>query len=61
MWEDIGKAVCLMLVIEGMLPFLYPGRWRRLLAVLAQVSDRQLRVMGLISMLIGTSLLFLLS
>lgn len=61
MWEDIGKAICLMLVIEGMLPFLYPGRWRRLIAVLAQVSDRQLRIMGLISMVIGAGLLFLLN
>jgi uncharacterized protein YjeT (DUF2065 family) len=61
MWEELGKAFCLMLIIEGILPFLYPGRWRRLIAVIAQVSDRQLRVMGLISMLVGTVLLFAIS
>lgn len=61
MWEDLGKAFCLMLVIEGVLPFLYPNRWRRLVIVIAQVSDRQLRITGLISMVMGAVLLFAIS
>lgn len=61
MWEELGKAFCLMLVIEGVLPFLYPNRWRRLIAMLAEVSNRQLRIMGLISMLVGAGLLFIIS
>ena len=60
MWEELGRAFCLMLVLEGIIPFLYPTRWRNLVASLAQVSDRQLRVMGLVSMLIGVGLLYLL-
>jgi uncharacterized protein YjeT (DUF2065 family) len=60
MWEEIGRAFCLMLVIEGILPFLYPTRWRRLVASLAVVTDRQLRIMGLVSMLIGVGLLYIL-
>lgn len=52
------QAVCLVLVIEGIVPFLYPGRWRSLVVRLAVVSDRELRIMGLISMLIGAGLLF---
>lgn len=60
MWEEIGRAFCLMLVIEGILPFLYPTRWRRLVASLAVVTDRQLRIMGLVSMLIGVGLLYML-
>lgn len=59
MWEELGKAFCLMLVLEGIIPFLYPGRWRSLVAALAEVSDRQLRVTGLVSMLVGAGLLFL--
>ena len=59
MWEELGKAFCLMLVIEGIVPFLYPGRWRGLVATLASVSDRQLRTMGLISMLLGAGLLYI--
>lgn len=60
MWEDFARAVCLLLVIEGILPFLYPTRWRRMLALVAEASDRQLRILGLISMLLGVGLLYLL-
>lgn len=59
MLDTFLQAVCLVLVIEGIVPFLYPGRWRSLVVKLAVVSDRELRIMGLISMLIGAGLLFL--
>jgi uncharacterized protein YjeT (DUF2065 family) len=61
MWEELGKAFCLMLVFEGIIPFLYPRRWRNLVASLAQVSDEHLRVMGLFSMLLGAGLLYLIN
>jgi uncharacterized protein YjeT (DUF2065 family) len=60
MWEDVGRALCLLLVFEGILPFLYPTRWRRLVVSLATVTDRQLRIMGLVSMCAGVGLLYLL-
>jgi len=59
MWEDLGRALCLMLVLEGIIPFLYPARWRNLVVRLAIVSDRQLRIMGLLSMLVGVGLLYI--
>ena len=59
MWHELGVAVCLMLVIEGVIPFLYPKRWRDMVTMLAQVDDKSVRVMGLVSMLIGTALLYL--
>jgi uncharacterized protein YjeT (DUF2065 family) len=59
MWEELGKAFCLMLVFEGIIPFLYPQRWRKLVVSLALVNDRQLRIMGLLSMLLGAGLLYL--
>ena len=59
MWEDLGRALCLMLVLEGIIPFLYPARWRNLVVRLAIVSDRQLRIMGLVSMLVGVGLLYI--
>lgn len=59
MWEELGKAFCLMLVFEGIIPFLYPRRWRKLVVSLALVNDRQLRIMGLLSMLLGAGLLYL--
>jgi len=61
MWEYIGKALCLVLIIEGMIPFLYPKRWRNLVVSLAATSDQQLRIVGLISMLVGMGILVLIS
>jgi len=61
MWQQLAQAVCLMLVIEGILPFLYPARWRQLVAKLASVNDSQLRLVGLISMLVGVTVLFLIN
>lgn len=61
MWEELGKAFCLMLIIEGILPFLYPNRWRQLVATLATVNDQHLRAMGFVSMLVGLALLFAIS
>ena len=61
MWDSLLKAVCLLLIIEGIIPFLYPSKWRSLVAMLASIDDRQLRTMGLISMLVGVGLLYLTS
>ena len=59
MWQDFAAAVCLVLVIEGILPFLYPKRWRTLAMSLATVDDRTMRIMGFSSMLIGVVCLYL--
>ena len=55
---DLAKAFCLMLVLEGVMPFLAPGRWRNMAALLAQVDDRSMRMMGLFSMLLGAGTLY---
>jgi len=60
-WHDLGVALCLVLVIEGIIPFLYPRRWRAMVMMLAEVDDRTMRVVGLISMLLGTGLLYLIN
>jgi len=57
--RELAIALCLVLVIEGILPFLYPDRWRRLVVQMASISDRQLRQIGLASMLLGTAVLYL--
>lgn len=59
LWRELLIAFCLVLVIEGVLPFLYPQRWRRLVAKLAYVPDSSLRVAGFVSMLLGVALLYL--
>lgn len=57
LWHELWLAFCLVLVIEGIIPFLYPQRWRQMVAQLAQMPDRTLRTFGLVSMLGGTVLL----
>jgi len=58
MWREIGIAFSLMLIIEGIIPFLYPGRWRQLVETLADINDTSLRLIGLGSMLMGIALLY---
>lgn len=59
MWDSLFAAIALVLVLEGIVPFLYPGKWRDMVATLARISDRQLRIMGLVSMFLGVVLLYL--
>jgi uncharacterized protein YjeT (DUF2065 family) len=52
-------ALALMLVIEGLLPFLAPKVWRETFQRLMQLSDGQIRFFGLTSMVFGLILLFI--
>lgn len=52
-------AVALMLVFEGLLPFLSPGTWRSVFEKAARMNDGQIRFLGLSSMLVGLVLLAL--
>jgi hypothetical protein len=51
-------ALALMLVMEGVLPFLAPATWRDSFSRMIQLTDGQLRFMGLASMLGGIALLY---
>lgn len=61
MWHELAIAFCLMLVIEGIMPFVAPNRWRRMLEAIEQVDDNTVRMLGLGSMLAGTVLLYLIN
>ena len=58
-FTDLLAALGLFLVLEGMAPFLNPSGLKRALLRLAQVGDRELRIAGLGSMLVGVVILFL--
>ncbi len=58
MWHDLWVAMALMLVIEGLLPFLSPDSLRQVLLMLAQQDNRSLRISGFISMICGVALLY---
>jgi uncharacterized protein YjeT (DUF2065 family) len=57
MTDLLLAAVALMLVLEGLLPFLSPSRWRSMFERATQLSDGQIRFFGLSSMVIGVVLL----
>jgi uncharacterized protein YjeT (DUF2065 family) len=50
-------AIALMLILEGVLPFLAPNLWRDTFRRITQMSDGQIRFVGLSSMLVGLLLL----
>jgi len=59
--DTLWAALALVLVIEGLMPFLSPGGWRRMFMQVLQMSDGQIRFFGLCSVLLGLALLALLS
>jgi len=53
------SALALVLVIEGLLPFLSPPMWRKVFERALQMSDGQIRFLGLSSMIVGLAALLL--
>jgi len=51
--------LALVLIIEGMLPFISPRKYRELVAEIARLGDNQIRNIGLVVMVVGVVTLFL--
>lgn len=58
-WQDLFTALALVLVIEGIFPFINPEGIRRTMALVSQLSDQQLRMTGLVCMTVGLVVLYL--
>ena len=58
MGEVIAAGIALMLVFEGILPFVAPRLWRETFRKALELTDGQLRFMGMVSMIAGVVLLF---
>ena len=58
-WADLAAALGLLLVIEGMLPFLNPAGIKRAMTAFSTIGDAALRITGLVSMAAGLALLWL--
>ena len=58
MTQELIIAACLVLVIEGALPFLAPDQWRKMVLNVAALPAQQIRIVGLASMLLGVALLY---
>ena len=59
MWQDLLTALALMLVLEGILPFVSPGAFRNMLRMVGELDDKSLRNSGFFTMLAGLVLLYL--
>ena len=57
MGDWLFGALALMLVIEGLLPFLSPGTWRAAFERATRMGDGQIRFFGLSSMVVGLLML----
>ncbi len=57
----IASAVALVLILEGLLPFINPGAWRRVFERALQMTDAQIRLVGLGSLIAGVVILAILA
>jgi len=57
-WNDLFSALALVLVIEGIMPFVAPDKWKHILAQVLQLDDRTLRIFGGALMVTGIVILY---
>lgn len=57
--NEILTAFALVLIIEGLLPFASPSRYRQMVAQLVMLGDNHIRTVGLVIIVIGLVLLFI--
>ena len=58
-WSDLLAALAIVCVIEGVMPFVNPAGMKRLLNRMAAMEEREMRIVGLVSMLVGVAILYL--
>jgi uncharacterized protein YjeT (DUF2065 family) len=51
--SDLAAALCLVLVIEGLILFAAPGAWKRMAERLQQIDERALRIVGCVMVVLG--------
>ncbi len=56
-WDLAFGACALLLIAEGLLPFLSPSSWRSVFERALQMTDGQIRFLGLVCLVIGALLL----
>ena len=61
MGSDLLTALALVLIIEGLLPGIAPSAWLKVMRDVAKMGPQGIRIVGIISMLSGALLLFILT
>lgn len=59
MWQEFLTAISLVMVIEGLLPFLSPAGFKKSMRMISEMDNNALRWMGLLSMFGGLALLYI--
>ena len=59
MWSDLLVVIALVLVFEGIIPFLAPEKFRQAMVQLIQLSGQALRIIGFVSMTLGIVFLYI--
>jgi uncharacterized protein len=57
-WNQLFAALAIVCIIEGVMPFIHPGGLKRLLNRLSATGERELRLAGFFSILVGLLILF---
>jgi len=59
MWKELFIAFALLLVMEGIMPFINPNAWRNSLLKVSELNNNTVRLIGFLSMMSGVILLYL--
>lgn len=57
-WNDLLNAIALLLILEGLMPFLSPSRLKQAYLQVINLPDKTLRTIGLVAVIAGILLLF---
>jgi len=57
-WGLLLKVLAMVLIIEGIMPFVTPIRWKKYLQRMIEANNRQVRIMGFVLLVVGSVLLF---
>ena len=57
-WGDLGAAVALMLIIEGIMPFVNPKTFRQMLEMVSKMEEPSVRTLGAVWIALGIALLY---
>ncbi len=59
MWQELLIALAMVMVLEGILPFISPDAMRKMMQAACRMDDKSLRISGLVSMILGVAMLYL--
>lgn len=59
MWQQLLIALALVLIIEGIMPFLSPRGMKQLMQTMSEMDDQSIRISGFVSMVLGLILLYI--